>query len=216
MELLFSVEFLWAICLLLSLRLVSSNHRQRRDQDGHRTYLHGSEERQTALCVCVCVCVCVRACVREVTLEKNATSKMSKKEMNTRCFLACDIYKVCQRNKWKFTCQEFSKKDLKSWYLTESHLLGSVSLTECNEMFQLEIRQLYQIKYGVFAVRAVCVWLGGCVTCGSAAQSWSLVLHLPAFGRKTSNQQTAGWESGEKTKKEREMHKDMWGMEEES
>lgn len=41
----------------LPLRLVSSNHRQRRDQDRHRTYLHGSEERQTALCAYVLECV---------------------------------------------------------------------------------------------------------------------------------------------------------------
>ena len=41
----------------LPLWLVSSNHRQRRDQDRHSTYLHGSEERQTALCVYVFECV---------------------------------------------------------------------------------------------------------------------------------------------------------------
>lgn len=86
-----------------SVSAVSFIKPQRRDQDTHRTYLHGSEDRQTALCVCV-------------------------------------------------------------WYW------------------------------------GICMRVGGPVTCGSVAQSWSLVLRLPAFGQKTSNQPTA--ECEENTKRE--------------
>lgn len=39
-----------------SVSAVSFIKPQRQDQDRHRTYLHGSEETQTALCVYACVC----------------------------------------------------------------------------------------------------------------------------------------------------------------
>lgn len=57
----------------------------------------------------------------------------------------------------------------------------------------------------------VCVTVCGRVTCGSVAQSWSSVRRLPAFGQKTSNQQTAGQQCGERER----TCKNMWWEREE-